>query len=97
MAVEADQLVEQIVAKAVHHRHHDDQRGDAQHDAEERKAGDHRDRAMRAARPQVAQGDHPFERGERARRERRGGGGLGFESGGGHAAGPEDPTPDPSP
>ena len=34
MAVEADDLVHQVEAKAVHHRHDDDQRRDAEHDAE---------------------------------------------------------------
>ena len=33
-------------AEAVHHRHDDDQRRDAQHDAEEGEAGDHRDEAL---------------------------------------------------
>ena len=32
VAVEADDLVEQFGAKAVHHAHHDDQRGDAERD-----------------------------------------------------------------
>ena len=42
MAVQADDLVEQLGAKAVHHAHHDDQRGDAKRDradAERRRRG----------------------------------------------------------
>jgi hypothetical protein len=54
MAVEAEDLVEQFLAEAVHHRHHDDQRGDAEHDAEEREAGDDGDEAFLATRPQIA-------------------------------------------
>ena len=65
MAVEAQDLVEQLLAEAVHHRHHDDERGDAQQDAEEGEAGDDRDEAFLAPRPQVAQGQHPLERSER--------------------------------
>ena len=61
VAVEADHLVHEIVAKAVHHRHDDDQRRDAEHDAEEREAGDDRDRALGVARAQIAKGDHPLE------------------------------------
>ena len=65
MAVEAEDLVEQFLAEAVHHRHDDDQRRHAEHDAEEGKAGDDRDEAFLAARPQIAQRQHPFERRER--------------------------------
>ena len=64
MAVEAQDLVEQLLAEAVHHRHHDDEGGDAEHDAEEGEPGDHRDESFLAPRPQVAQRQHPFERGE---------------------------------
>ena len=67
MAVEAEDLVQQFLAEAVHHRHHDDQRGDAEHDAEERKAGDDGDKTFLATRPQIASGQQPFER-----RKRRG-------------------------
>ena len=35
VAVEPDDLVEQLGAKAVHHAHHDDQRGDAEHDRDQ--------------------------------------------------------------
>ena len=65
MAVEAEDLVEQLLAEAVHHRHDDDQRRDAEHDAEEREAGDDRNESFLAPRPQVAQRQHPLERGER--------------------------------
>jgi hypothetical protein len=54
MAVEAEDLVQQFLAEAVHHRHHDDQRGDAEHDAEEREAGDDRNESFLAPRPQIA-------------------------------------------
>ena len=47
--VEAEDLGEQLVAEAVHHRHDDDQRGDAEHDAGEGEAGDDGDEAFRAA------------------------------------------------
>ena len=85
MAVEADHLLHQVVAEAVHHRHDDDQRRDAEHDAEEGEAGDHRDRLLRVAGAQIAERDHPFERRERARRTRRRGG---VDGGGGHARQP---------
>ena len=65
MAVEAEDLAEQFLAEAVHHRHDDDERRDAQHDAEEREAGDDRNESFLAPRPQVAQRQHPFERGKR--------------------------------
>ena len=65
VAVEAEDLAEQFLAEAVHHRHDDDQGGDAQHDAEEGEAGDDRYESFLAPRPQVAQRQHPFERGKR--------------------------------
>ena len=61
VAVEAEDLVEQFLAEAVHHRHHDDQRRDAEHDAEEGEPGDDRDEALLAPRAQIAQRQHPFE------------------------------------
>ena len=64
MAVEAENFVEQLFAEAIHHRHDDDERGDAEHDAEEGKPGDDRDESFLAPRPQVAQRQHPLERGE---------------------------------
>ncbi len=51
VAVQTEHLVEQLLPEAVHHRHDDDQRGDAEGDAEEREAGDHRDEALFAAGP----------------------------------------------
>ena len=59
--------------EAVHHRHDDDQRGDAEHDADEGEAGDDRDEGLAPARTQIAAGKHPFEPGERpgAGRKRR--------------------------
>ena len=67
VAVEPEDLGEQLVAEAVHHRHDDDEGGDAQHDAGEREAGDDGDEAFLAARPQVAARDHPLVGGERPR------------------------------
>src|SRR5882757_6033838 len=61
MAVKPQNLVEQFLAEAVHDRHDDDQRGDAEHDAEERKAGDDGNEAFLAPRPQIAPGQQPFE------------------------------------
>ena len=45
MAVQSEHLVEQLLAEAVHHRHHNDERGDAKHDADEGETGDDRDEA----------------------------------------------------
>ena len=64
MAVDAHDLVEQLLAEAVHDREHHDQRRDPEHDAEEREAGDHRDEAFPPARAQVASGEHPLEKRE---------------------------------
>src|ERR1700759_1853994 len=61
MAVKPQNLVQQLFAKTVHHRHHDDQRGDTEHDAEEGKAGDDGNEAFLAPRPQIAPGQQPFE------------------------------------
>ena len=60
MAVQPDDLVEQLRAKAVHHAHHDDQRGDAEHDRDQADRGDEKDESLAPARQQVAAGDHPF-------------------------------------
>ena len=46
VAVEPDDLVEQLGAEAVHHAHHDDQRGDAEHDRAEADPGDERDERL---------------------------------------------------
>src|SRR3979411_109436 len=61
MTVKSQNLVEQFLAEAVHHRHDDDQRGDAEHDAEEGKAGDDGNEALPQPRPQIAPGQQPFE------------------------------------
>jgi hypothetical protein len=75
MAVEAENLVEEFLAKAVHHRHDDDQRRHAEHDAGEGKAGDHRDEAFLAPRAQIAPRQHPL-KGSKGRRS----GGLAHEA-----------------
>ena len=86
MPVEAEDLGQELGAEPVHHRHDDDERRDAQHDAEEGKAGDDRDEAFLAARAQVAQRQHPLEGAEGARARgllaRHGGGGGGRIRGG---------------
>ena len=61
MPVEAEDAAQQFLAEAVHHRHDDDQGGDAEEDAEEREQGDDRNEPFLPARPQVADGDHPLE------------------------------------
>src|SRR3954468_813310 len=65
MAVHADDLVDQFLAEAVHDGHHDDQRRNPEHDAEERETGNDGDEAFLAPRPQVAPGQQPFECRER--------------------------------
>jgi len=60
MPVEAEDLVQEFLAKTVHHGHHDDQRGNAEHDAKERKAGDDGDEAFLAPRTQVTSRQQPF-------------------------------------
>ena len=82
VAVEADHLLHEVMPEAVHHRHDDDQRRDAEHDAEEGEPGDDGDRPLGIARAQIAERDHPFEGRKRPRRPRRRGGGL---DGRGHA------------
>ena len=61
MAVNAYDFIEQFFAKAIHHRQDDDERGDAQHNADKRKAGDYRNEPFATARAQIAQRHHPFE------------------------------------
>src|ERR1700722_1905666 len=65
MPVEAENLVQQFLAEAVHDRHHDDQRGHAEHDAKEREAGDDGNEAFLAARTQIASRQQPLEWRER--------------------------------
>ena len=67
MAVEPQNLLEEILAEAVHDGHHDDERGDTQHDAEERHDGGDRNEAFLAARTQIARGKQPLECSERLR------------------------------
>ena len=67
MAVEPEDLAQQLLAKAIHHRHDDDEGGHPQGDAQEGKPGDDRDEAFLAPRPEVAQRQHPLEWGERPR------------------------------
>ena len=61
MAVEAEDAADQIGAEPVHHRHDDDQRRDAERDAQQREDRDDRDEPFLAPRPQIAERDHPLE------------------------------------
>ena len=61
MAVNAQHAVEQLGAEAVHDREHDDQRADAERDADQAKPGDDRDEALAPGRPQVPPGDQALE------------------------------------
>jgi hypothetical protein len=65
MSVEAENLVQQFLAEAVHHGHHDDQRGDAEHDPQEGETSDDGDETFLATCPQIAPGQQPFEWRER--------------------------------
>ena len=64
MAVNAQYTLEQIGAKTGHHCHHDNQRGDAQHNSQKGNTGDNRDEAVAATRAQIATGYLPFQRAE---------------------------------
>ena len=64
MAIESENFVEQFLPEAVHHRHDDDERRNAEHDAEEGESGDDRNESFLAPRPQVAERQHPLERGK---------------------------------
>ena len=64
IAVEAQDAAQQIGAKPVHHRHHDDQSGDAERNPEQREDRDDRDEPFLPPRPQIAECDHAFERAE---------------------------------
>src|SRR5262245_8924218 len=64
MAVQAKDLFQELLAEAVHHRHHDDERGDAQEYADERETGDDRDEPFLAPRAQITQRQHPLEAAE---------------------------------
>jgi hypothetical protein len=60
MAVQPGDLVEQLGAEAVHHAHHDNQRGDAEHHGDEAESGDDGDERLAAAWQEVAAGNHPL-------------------------------------
>src|SRR5689334_20537851 len=60
MAVQADDLVEQLGAEAVHHAHHDDQRGDAERHRDQADAGDEENEPLAFSRKQIASGEHPL-------------------------------------
>ena len=57
MAVEAHDLVEQLGAEAVHHAHHDDQRGDSKRHGEQADRRDKEDEPFALAGKQVAASD----------------------------------------
>jgi hypothetical protein len=61
MAVEAEDAAEQLGAEAVHHRHDDDQGGDAERDAEEGEQRDQRNEALLPARLQLTHRHVPLE------------------------------------
>src|SRR3977135_2742414 len=65
MSVEAEDFVQQLFPESVHHGHHDDQRGDTEHDAEEGETGNDGNKTFLATCPQIATGQQPFERRER--------------------------------
>src|SRR5690348_15573713 len=64
MTVEAENFVEQLLTESVHHRHHNDEGRDAEHDAEKGEPGNHRDESFLASRAQITQRKRPFERGK---------------------------------
>ncbi len=64
VAVEPDDLVEQLGAEAVHHAHDDDQHRHREHDHADADRGDERDHRLAAPGQHVTLGDGPFERGE---------------------------------
>ena len=61
IAVEAEDAAQKVGAEPVHHRHDDDQGGDAERDPQEREDRDHRDEPLLPPRPQIAERDHPLE------------------------------------
>ena len=60
VAVQADDLVEQLRAKAVHHAHDDDQRGNAERNCDQADAGDEEDESLALAGKQIAASEHPL-------------------------------------
>ena len=61
MALEAQDLVQQLGAEAVQHRHHDDERRNTQQDAEEGEERNHRDEAFPPPGAEIAHRQHPLE------------------------------------
>ncbi len=66
MTLQAQDARQQVVTKAVHHRHDDDERGDGERDPGQRQDRNERNEPVLAPRPQVAKRDHPLEAGEGA-------------------------------
>ena len=64
MAVQPQHAVEQLGAKAVHHRHHDDQRRHAERNADQRNDRGERDEPFLPPRAQIAERDGALERRE---------------------------------
>src|SRR3546814_18875105 len=62
MAVEADALLEQVGAHAVHHAHHDDERRDAQHHRDETERRGDEDEPFAPLRQHIAFEDGAFVR-----------------------------------
>ena len=60
MTIEAEDARQQVHLEAAHHAHHDDQRGDAECDADQREDRDDGDEALTAPGAQVAAGDRAF-------------------------------------
>src|SRR5579871_3154180 len=61
MAVEAQNAVKDVLPKAIHHRHDDNECGHAERDTGKRKADNDRDKTLLTPRPQIAGGNHAFE------------------------------------
>ncbi|PAV70332.1 hypothetical protein WR25_25236 [Diploscapter pachys] len=57
---DADDLVEQLGAKAVHNAHDDDERRHTEHHRDEADRGDEEDERLPLARQQISPRDHPF-------------------------------------
>ena len=64
MAIQADDLVEKLGAKAIHHAHDNNQRGDAEHDRHKADRRDKEDEPLALAGEQIAPCDHAFIGGE---------------------------------
>ena len=68
MTVETEDAREQVDLETAHHAHHDDQRGDAQSDPDQREDRDDRHESLASAGAQIAAGDRAFEGSEHALR-----------------------------